>query len=221
MARRAPKFVGLVGAAALAGCSTWTSVRGGYANAPDSGRGEAGLGVNAALGGATVHSPFATLGAHASGADDLFQTDLNAGIMRPLDLGRRLTFVPSAGIELGSIANVEDDWYGGALGPRGGAELVWWLWMTSEVRPLVGFGCMGGVMGVDCPRCRARRVSLSGVSFGVMADGPSLIAGDHERLADWKLWFLLGATHAVSAREDECCAYDHGATHPRDCKRQP
>jgi hypothetical protein len=140
--------------------------------------------------------------------------------MRPLPLGRDVTFVPSAAVELLSIADVEGDWHGGALGAHGGAELVWWLWMTSEVTPVMGFGCMGGVVGIDCPRCRARRVRLSGVSFGVLADGPSLIAGEHERLADWKFWFMVGASHAVSAQEDECCVYDYGATQPRDCRRQ-
>lgn len=207
---------------AAGGCTTWTSIHGGYGYTPRSDRSVAGLEVRRALGG-ELHSGYLLAGARVDGSDMQFDAEAHAGVMRPLRLSEPLTLVPSATVELARITNVRDNWYGGTLGPGLGAELVWWLHTERHVHQGGNlFGCMGGAVGVDCPRgCIVEDVTRHGLGFRVSAEYDLRMTSNYPRMNDWVVWFTVGAIRAASARERECCYFDHEAPLREDCTLAP
>lgn len=203
---------------ATSGCTTWTAIHGGYGLAPRSERSIAGLEVRRAT-GSKLHSGYLLAGARVDGSDTQFDAEAHAGVMRPLRLAERLTLVPSATVELVRITNVRGTWSGGALGPGLGAELVWWLHTARRVHEGSNlFGCMGGAAGVDCPRgCTVEDVTRHGLGFRIAAEYDLRMTSNYPRLNDWVMWFTIGATRAASARERECCSFDHGTPMRSDC----
>jgi hypothetical protein len=203
---------------ATAGCTTWTSVHGGYGFAPRSDRSVAGVEVRRAAGG-DLHSGYLLAGARVDASDTQLDGEAHAGVMRPLRLSEPLTLVPSATVELARITNVRGNWYGGTLGPGLGAELVWWLQTERRVREDGDlFGCMGGAVGVDCPRgCTVEDVLRHGLGFRIAAEYDMRMTSDYPRMNDWVVWFTVGATRAASARERACCYFDHRAPLREDC----
>ena len=150
------------------GCTTWTSVHGGYALAPKSDRSVTGLDVRRAV-GSSLHSEYGLIGARVDGSAQQFDAEVHAGVMRPLRLAEKFTLAPSVTLELARVSKLRGRWYGGAFGPGVGAELLWWL--AVERRTYEGgnlFGCMGGAQGVDCPRgCEVEDVLRHGLGFRV------------------------------------------------------
>lgn len=206
MSGRKPGPIWLVAFSSLVGCSTWTSVHGGYGHVFGAGHGEGSIGVSRAIGGTRIESPLGLTGVHARGGGDRFEGDIHVGVIRPVHLGRQVTLAPSVGVELATVMSVDGAWQGGALGFRSGVEVAWWLWADRELRR-TDRGCMGGVEGVDCARCIATRVTLDGLNVQAIAEGPPLVGPAAERLQGWGLWLMLGVTHAVSAQEGERCNF--------------
>jgi len=188
------------------GCSTWTSIQGGYGLAPSSDRSVAGLEVRHAKGG-SIHSGYGLVGARLDGSTSQFDAEAHVGAMRPLPLSEKLTLAPSATVELGRLSNIDGRWLGGAFGPGLGAELIWWL-QTHLHHYESGslFGCMGGVEGRDCPsRCRVQDVSRYGIGIRVAAEYDMRLNSSFPRMNDSVLWLTAGVTRVVSVREKECC----------------
>jgi hypothetical protein len=67
------------------------------------------------------------VGARLDGNANQFDAEAHAGVMRPMRLSENLAFAPSVTLDLARISNLAGRWYGGALGPGGGAELLWWM----------------------------------------------------------------------------------------------
>jgi hypothetical protein len=209
-------------AAVSGGCTTWTSLHGGYGLAPMTDRSVAGVEVRRAV-GSSLHSGYGLFGMRLDGSEYQFDAEAHVGVMRPVRLADTLTFVPSATLELARVSKIEGSWYGGAFGPGLGAELLWWLRTardTYEIGPL--FGCMGGAVGYDCPsRCQIQDVTRSGIGFRVGADYDMRLDSSFPRMNDGVLWFTVGMTSAVSEREDECCYFAHERPPTVDCARAP
>jgi hypothetical protein len=200
------------------GCTTWTSVHGGYGYTPEANRSVAGLEVRRAVGGA-IDSAYGLAGARLDGSEDQFDADLHLGIMRPLRLSEEFMFVPSATFEALRLSRVDARWYGGAFGPGLGSELLWWLSTTRrEYDADTLFGCMGGVEGHDCPRaCRVEDVTRHGIGLRVAAEYDMRLGENFPDLNDWIVWLTVGVTRARSPRENECCYYDRHAPLRSDC----
>ncbi len=192
-------------ASAVSACSSWTSLHVGYGRHLDNRSSEVAGEVTTALGGATIDSGFGLVGAQVSGASNRLVSDIHFGAMRPWSVLDELALTPLVAFELARVARIDGGWYGGSLAPRGGVDATLWVW-NGRRRVRTDIGCMGGAEGVDCPRCYAWRSSRDGVSVRVTGTGPVVLG--NERLEDWTLWFTVGATHAVSAREEEQCRYD-------------
>jgi hypothetical protein len=218
--RRLAQFALL--AAVSGGCTTWTSLHGGYALATETGRSVAGVEVRRAI-GSSLHSGCGLVGVRLDGSEHQLDAEAHVGAMRPVRLADNLTFVPSATVELARVSKIEESWYGGALGPGIGAELLGWLqadYQSYEVGPL--FGCMGGAVGYDCPsRCQVQDVTRTGIGFRVGAEYDMRLDSSFPRTNDWVLWFTLGMTSAVTEREHECCTFAHERPPTGDCTRGP
>lgn len=219
------RWVGPVMVVALHGtcsCTTWTSVNAGYGLADTPERSLVGLDVRRGLGGA-LHSGYVIVGARVDGNPHQFDAELHAGIMRPLRLSEKLTLAPAATFELVRVSNLRGSWYGGALGPGFGADLVWWTWTEHhDYTTGPSFGCMGGAIGYDCPRaCRVRDVHRSGFSLRANAEYDMRLGSDYPRQNDWVIWITAGYTNAKSRRESECCYYDVGPVKLQDCGGWP
>jgi len=216
-AARCALFTACLGAC---GCTTWTSLHGGYGFTPRSDRSVAALEVRRARGG-KLHSGYWLAGARVDGSDTQFDAEAHVGVMRPLRLSAPLTFVPSATLELARVSNIDGDWSGGALGPGLGAELVWWLGTDRRVHE-GGALCMGGAEGFDCPRgCIAEDVTRHGLGFRAAAEYDIRLTPSYPRMNDWVVWFTVSATLAESERERECCYFDRTWPRRGDCTLAP
>jgi len=212
-------FAALLG---LSGCTTWTSLHGAYGLAPESRRSVAGVEVRRAV-GSSLHSGYGLVGARIDGSAQQFDAELHAGVMRPLRLSEKFTLAPSATLELARISHLGQRWYGGALGPALGAELLWWAHTQRRTYEAgAPFGCMGGAPGVDCPRrCQVEDVIRHGLGFRVAAEYDLRFSRNYPAMNDWVVWFSVGVTRAASERERECCYFDHEPPLRRDCTLIP
>jgi hypothetical protein len=192
------------------GCTTWTSVHGGYGHTPEANLSVAGLELRHAV-GAAIDSGYGLVGARLDGSDDQFDADLHLGVMRPLRLSEEFMLVPSATVEALRLSRVDARWYGGAFGPGFGSELLWWLSVTPrEYESDTLFGCMGGAEGHDCPRtCRVEDVTRHGIGLRVAAEYDMRLGRNYPDQNDWIVWLTVGVTRARSPRENEGCYYDH------------
>jgi hypothetical protein len=209
-------------AAVSGGCTTWTSVHGGYGLAPKTDRSAAGLEVRRAL-GSSLHSGYGLVGMRLDGGEHQVDAEVHGGVMRPVRLADTLTFVPTATLELARVSRIDESWYGGAFGPGIGAELLWWLradYQSYEVGP--PFGCMGGAVGYDCPsRCQVEDVTRTGIGLRVAGEYDMRWSSSFPRMNDGVLWLTLGMTTAVSEREHECCYFAHERPRQGECTLGP
>jgi len=202
-----------------AGCSTWTSVHAGYGHASAPGLSVAGVEVERAgmLGDGV---PYVLAGARADGNDHTQELAGRVGLLVPLALGSTFTLAPSATIELGRISRIDGGWYGGAGTPGVGVELVGWLSSARRLRTRGNFGCMGGMVGWDCPRsCQVDLIVRDGIGVRVAAEYDVRFGSraGHD-LRHGAVWISLGYTRAVTEdRASECCRYDSPAPFPRKC----
>ena len=191
--------------AALSGCTTWASVHAGYGQALTSARSVAGVEVREAA-GLGLHSPQVLIGARMDGSKDQFDLEGHLGVMHPLRLSRAWTLSPSATVEFGRVSYVDGRWQGGALGPGLGAEVLWWFTQESRTYRASPFlGCMGGVVGVDCPYVCRLDDERSGIGLRLSVERDIRFASaGHPGLGDSILWVTLGLTHARGNSEKTC-----------------
>jgi hypothetical protein len=182
----------------------------------------AGIEVRHAVGD-SIHSGYGLVGARLDGSSDQFDAEAHVGVMRPVRLSEKVTFAPSITFELARVSNLAGNWYGGALGPGAGAELLWWLRTDRRTYERgTQFGCMGGAAGIDCPSgCQAEDVTRDGIGFRVAAEYDMRLDKSYPRMNDWVLWFTVGTTRATSTREKECCYYERKRPLRRDCTLVP
>jgi hypothetical protein len=208
---------------ALSACTTWTSVHAGYGKALASDRSLVGVELRRAI-GLGFHSGYALAGLRVDSNDRQFDVEGHLGAMAPLRLAEAWTLTPSATIELGRASRIDRRWYGGALGPGLGAELSWWFLRQATPHssgPM--FGCMGGAIGMDCPRvCRFETSYRTGLGLRVAAEYDARFGapGPHGA-GDSIVWVTLGLTHAVTPRENECCSYDNEPLFQNRCAARP
>ncbi len=202
---------------ASTGCTSFTSMHGGYGVTPRSERSVAGLELRRAA-GSKLDSAHVLFGARIDGGNERVDLEAHAGLMRPVHLAAPLTLVPSATLELARVTNDDGNWSGGALGPGLGTELIWWL--ETEVRPYQApnlFGCMGGVVGADCPRgCFIEEITRTGVGLRGAAEYDMRLTPSFPAMNDLIVWLTVGVTLANSPREHERCYFDSDAPLPEN-----
>jgi hypothetical protein len=193
------------------GCTTWTSLHAGHGLSSNSGRSVSGLELRRALGG-SIHSGYGVIGARVDSNSDQSDFEVHAGLMKPMRLSERITFVPSASLELARASKIDGEWYGGAFGPALAGEFLVWASVTRQSsRAGPSLGCMGGAPGVDCPSyCRAENVVRDGFGLRASFEHDLRFGSNYPDQNDWMLWLTLGFTRASSQRERECCFYTFG-----------
>jgi hypothetical protein len=207
---------------APSGCTTWTSLHGGYGLTPTGDRPVAGIEVRRAV-GTSIHSGYGMVGARLDAGRHQFDAEAHVGVMRPVRLSEKVTFAPSVTLEVARIGSLAGSWYGGAFGPGVGAEFLWWL--RTERRTYEAgtpLGCMGGAVGFDCPSgCQVQDVIRDGIGIRVAAEYDIRLDSSYPRMNDWVLWLTVGMTRAVSRREKECCYFERTPPLRRDCTLAP
>jgi hypothetical protein len=201
------------------GCSTWTSVHAGYGRASDPELSVAGIEIEHArtLGDEV---PYVLVGARVDGNDHTQELAAHVGLLARLPLGSTFTLAPLATVELGRVSRIDGGWYGGAGTPGVGVEFVGWLHSARRLRTWGNLGCMGGVVGFDCPRsCQVDLMVRDGIGLRVAAEYDVRFgSGAGHDLRHGALWISLGYTHAVTEdRATECCHYDYPVQHGRNC----
>jgi len=199
------------------GCTTWTSVRAGYALPLSSDRPVVGVEASHGI-GASINTPAEYASILVDGSEDTQDAAARVGVMAPLTLSGDFTLAPFAQAELLRLSHIDGNWYGGAFGPGAGAEIVWWSRthaVTSDQGPK--FGCFGGATGVDCPRCRVTDVTRYGVSARASVEYDVRYGSGPD---DSILWIMLGFTRAESEGERSCCYYDYHSPTRADCLKK-
>jgi hypothetical protein len=191
--------------AALHGCTTWTSLHAGYGKALTSARSVAGVEVREAA-GLGLHSAHVLVGARLDGSDEQFDLEGHLGVMHPLRLSDEWTLSPFATIEFARLSYIAGRWDGGAIGPGLGGELLWWFAQESRTyRASPELGCMGGVVGLDCPYVCRLDDQRTGVGLRLSAEHDVRFgSAGHPGLGDSILWLTLGVTYARGNTEKMC-----------------
>jgi hypothetical protein len=121
------------------------------------------------------------------------------------------------------VSRIDSGWYGGAGTPGVSVELVGWLHSARRLRRWGSLGCMGGMVGWDCPRsCQVDLVVRDGIGVRAAAEYDVRFGGraGHD-VRHSALWISVGYTHAVTEdRATECCNYDGPFRFGRNCHEQ-
>ena len=199
-----------------AACTSWTSVRAGHGFPLGSEPAVSGVELSHGR-GTSIDGPTGYASVLLDGNDTSLEAAARAGAMLPVQLSGDLSLAPSLQAEMARASRIDGQWYGGALGPGAGVELLWWFLRdetVSEAPP--SLGCFGGGVGVDCPSmCRRTDVTRQGLGVRLATEYDIRFGGAPDAAV---FWVMVSFTHALSEAERSCCTYYRRPGHRDDCE---